>query len=47
VPEFVAAQAALVRDNVELTLENSQRLAQLSVGVVERAIKPERANRAA
>src|SRR4051812_25333450 len=46
-PEFVAAQAALARDNVELTLENSQRLAQLSVGVVERAIKPERANRAA
>jgi hypothetical protein len=35
VPEFLAAQTSLVRDNVDLTLENSQRLAQLSVGVVE------------
>jgi hypothetical protein len=37
VPEFVAAQASLVRDNIELTLENSQRLTKLSVGVVEQA----------
>jgi len=34
-PEVLAAQAALVRGNVELSAENSQRLAQLSVAVME------------
>jgi hypothetical protein len=54
VPEFLAAQTSLVRDNVDLTLENSQRLAQLSVGVVEEVsrtvtvdAKTDRPNRAA
>jgi phasin family protein len=37
IPEFVEAQTTLVRQNVELTLENSQRLAQLSVQVLEEA----------
>lgn len=52
-PELIAAQAALLRDNAELTLENSRRLAELSVGAVEDATrtasKPnaERASRAA
>jgi hypothetical protein len=35
VPEFLTAQASLVRDNVDLTLENSQRLTQLAVGAFE------------
>jgi len=35
VPEFVAAQTAVVRENVDMSLENSRRLAQLSAGVVE------------
>jgi hypothetical protein len=39
VPEFLAAQAALLRRNVELTVENSQRLTQLSVGVVEQVTR--------
>jgi hypothetical protein len=54
VPEFLAAQTSLLRDNVDLTLENSQRLAQLSVGVVEEVsrtvtieAKTDRPNRAA
>src|SRR4051794_5063670 len=52
VPEFLVAQTSLIRDNVDLTLENSQRLTQLSVGVVEelsRAVTAEadRPNRAA
>ena len=55
VPEFLAAQTSLIRDNVDLTLENSQRLTQLSVGVVEQvsrtvtaeATKADRPNRAA
>ena len=34
-PELIAAQAALIRDNAELTLENSRRLSELSVGVIE------------
>jgi hypothetical protein len=34
-PELLAAQTALVRGNVELTAENAQRLAQLSVGLLE------------
>ena len=50
-PEFLAAQTALVRGNIELTLENSQRLTQLSMTVVreatgndaERADRPRRA----
>jgi phasin family protein len=52
-PELIAAQAALLRDNAELTLENSRRLTELSVGVVDDATrtasKPtgERAGRAA
>src|SRR5919112_862518 len=37
VPEFVEAQTTLVRQNVDLTLENGQRLAQLSVQVIEEA----------
>jgi hypothetical protein len=56
VAEFVAAQTALVRGNVEMVLENSQRLAELSVGVMEQATQNvaaerstgrERSNRAA
>src|SRR4051794_3652477 len=56
IPEYVAAQTALVHSNVELVLENSQRLAELSVGVMEhatqnvaaeRGTKRERSNRAA
>jgi hypothetical protein len=56
VPDFLAAQIALVRGNVELALENSQRLAQLTVGVIEEAsrnvaaereAKPDRSRRAA
>ncbi len=53
IPEFVAAQAALVRSNVELTLENSQRLTQLSMTVVTEATgnvaaeTPDRPRRAA
>jgi hypothetical protein len=53
IPEFVAAQAALVRSNVELTLENSQRLTQLSMTVVREATgnvaaeTPDRPRRAA
>src|SRR3954451_14287479 len=35
VPEFLAAQTSLVRDNADLTLENSQQLTQVAVGVVE------------
>lgn len=38
-PEFVAAQTSLVRDNIELTLANSQRLTELSVGIVEEATR--------
>ena len=55
VPEFLTAQASLVRDNVDLTLENSQRLTQLAVGAFEEmsrtvtveASKADRSNRAA
>jgi Hemerythrin HHE cation binding domain/Phasin protein len=56
VPDFLAAQIALVRGNVELALENSQRLAQLSAGVIEQATRsvsaerettPDRGSRAA
>ncbi|MDF3061135.1 MAG: hypothetical protein K0S06_1244 [Microvirga sp.] len=36
-PEFLAAQTALVRGNIELTLENSQRLTQLSMTAVREA----------
>jgi hypothetical protein len=36
-PEFLAAHTALVRGNVELTLENSQRLAELSMTVIKEA----------
>ena len=52
-PEFVAAQTALVRSNIELTLENSQRLTQLSMTVVREATgnvaaeTPDRPRRAA
>ena len=47
-PEFLAAQTALVRGNIELTLENSQRLTQLSMTVVREAtgnVAAERADR--
>ena len=36
-PEFLAAYTALVRGNVDLTLENSQRLAELSMTVIKEA----------
>ena len=36
-PEFLAAHTALVRGNVDLTLENSQRLADLSMTVIKEA----------
>jgi len=36
-PEFLVAQTALVRGNVELTLENSQRLAELSITAIKEA----------
>src|SRR5919107_660767 len=36
-PEFLAAQSSLVRDNLELTLTNSRRLAELSTEVAGRA----------
>jgi hypothetical protein len=36
-PEFLAVQTALVRGNIELTLENSQRLTQLSMTAVREA----------
>ena len=35
--EFLAAQSSLVRDNLELTLTNSRRLAELSTQVAGRA----------
>jgi len=56
VPEFLAAQTSLVRGNVELALEHSQRLAELSVSVAEEVTRnvagqrggyPKRASRAA
>jgi len=56
VPELVAAQNALIRGNLEMTLENSRRLAQLSETLIEeatrnvdaeRGTKPERGRRAA
>ena len=37
--DLVAAQTSLVRDNLELTLANSQRLTRLSVGVIEEATR--------
>jgi phasin family protein len=36
-PEFLAAQSSLVRDNLEMTLTNSRRLAELSTQVAGRA----------
>jgi len=36
-PEFLVAQTALVRGNVELTLENSQQLAELSITAIKEA----------
>jgi phasin family protein len=36
-PEFLAAQSSLVRDNLEMTLTNSRRLAELSTEVAGRA----------
>jgi hypothetical protein len=36
-PEFLAAQSSLLRDNLELTLTNSRRLAELSTQVAGRA----------
>jgi Phasin protein/Hemerythrin HHE cation binding domain len=56
VPEFLQAQTSLVRHNVELALEHSQRLAELSVTVAEQVTRnvagqrgsyPKRASRAA
>ena len=37
VQDFVAIQNTLIRDNWELTIENSRRLAELSVGIVDKA----------
>ena len=34
---FIAAQVSLLRDNLELTLENSQRITQLSSGIFDEA----------
>lgn len=36
-PELIAAQSSLVRDNVELTIESSRRIAKLSVGIADKA----------
>ncbi len=36
-PEFLATHTALVRANVEMTLESSQRLAELSMTVIKEA----------
>ncbi|MEF2554588.1 phasin family protein, partial [Aurantimonas sp. A2-1-M11] len=36
-PELIATQSSLVRDNMELTIENSRRIAKLSVGVADKA----------
>ena len=36
-PELISAQSSLIRDNIELTIANSQRLAKLSAGVADKA----------
>jgi hypothetical protein len=38
-PEFLAAQSSLLRDNLELTLANSRRIAELSARVAETAAR--------
>jgi hypothetical protein len=38
-PEFLAAQSSLMRDNLELTLANSRRIAELSARVAETAAR--------
>jgi hypothetical protein len=38
-PEFLAAQSSLLRDNLELTLANSRRIAELSARVAENAAR--------
>ena len=40
IPEFVAAQTSLIRENLELTLENGRRLAELSTRFVQEASRP-------
>jgi hypothetical protein len=37
IQDFVAVQSSLIRDNLELTMENGRRLAELSVGVANKA----------
>jgi hypothetical protein len=48
-PEFLAAQSSLLRDNLELTLTNSRRIAELSARIAETAAEAATAegNRAA
>jgi hypothetical protein len=38
-PEFLAAQSSLIRDNFELTLTNSRRIAELSARVADTATR--------
>ncbi len=38
-PEFMAAQSSLFRDNLELTLANSRRIAELSAQVAGTATR--------
>jgi hypothetical protein len=40
VQDLVAVQSSLVRDNLELTLDNGRRLAELSAGVAGKAARP-------
>jgi len=56
VPELLAAQTSLIRDNLDLSVQNAERLAALSAGLVneatqnataDRRTKPQRADRAA
>jgi phasin family protein len=38
-PEFLAVQSSLVRDNLELTLSNSRRIAELATRVTDHAAR--------
>ena len=38
-PEFLAVQSSLLRDNLELTLSNSRRIAELSARVTDHATR--------
>lgn len=39
IQDVVALQSALVRENLEMTIENSRRLAELSVGITDKAAR--------